>query len=125
MGSKWVQVEWCGDAATTLAPALGSDTEEIKRQVENGDCVLWYVVEHGYMVTRLEVTESASELVLVSYSGKDTGPVLIHAQNICIAQGIQSIRFHTQHPEKLATRFVKKWGFERQETVYKWVSNGR
>ncbi|WP_261840913.1 hypothetical protein [Aliamphritea ceti] len=120
---KWVQIEWCDEAATTLQPAFAGDEIAIKLDVERGFATLWHVPEHGYIVTRLEDIEpGVQELVLVAWAGQNTGPIVEHAQNVCQSKGIQSIRFHTHHPEKLINRFVKRWGFGRVQTVYRWES---
>lgn len=119
---KWIPEQWSGEAATRLGFALGRDEVEIKRQVDEGEAVLWRVPSHGFIVTRLENCGRGNELVLIAWAGVDTGPILEHAKTVCRAEGISSIRFHTEHPEKLASRFVSKWGFEPMETVYQWVN---
>ena len=84
--------------------------------------VLWRIPGHGFLITRLETYGNRRELVLVAWAGVDTGPLVLHAQGVCKAEGIETIRFHTAHNEQLISRFVKKWGFQRVETLFRWVA---
>lgn len=116
---SWASIPWNEGVSVALSDALGSDSQAIRADVEAGLATLWRVKGHGYFITRLEQFGSKSELVLVAWQGRNTGPLINYLKDVCVRQGINSMRFHTSRPEKVVTRFVKKWGFEPVETVYK------
>lgn len=122
---RWELCSWSDEAERELKDALGEDGEIIRGEVEAGSASLWRIEGHGYFVTRLEKTVTGSELVMVAWQGVDTFPVVEHLQAVARNQGIDSIRFHTAHPEKLAGRFVAPLGFKRVETVFRWDCNGQ
>lgn len=118
----WLQVPWCKEAETALADALCGDGDYIREEVEQGIAQLYRVKDHGFVVIRIEQFAEERELVLVSWAGRDTGPIVEHVQKRCREQGIKTIRFHTELKPEVVNRFVKKWGFKPVETVYKWVA---
>ena len=116
---KWEKIPWFDGVEEKLSSALLDDLIFIKAEVDSGVANLWRIENYGYFVTRLEKFGEHQELVLVAFQGKKALELIEHLKSVCKNQGIQSMRFHTGHPEKLMSRFIKPTGFKRYETVYR------
>lgn len=120
---NWKRVGWTDEVAACLTGALNKKgLAAIAQEVSESISTLWKVEEYGYFVTRLEscTVDGSRELVLVAYEGKNVQPLVEHLKRVCINEGIQSIRFHTEINQKLVTRFVDKMNFKPVETIYRW-----
>lgn len=120
---NWKRVGWTDEIAKCLTGALNKKgLAAIAQEVSESISTLWHVEDCGYFVTRLEscTVDDSRELVLVAYEGRNVKPLVDHLQDVCVNEGIQSMRFHTEINQELVTRFVAKMNFEPVETVYRW-----
>gem|GEM_PF-4734584 len=117
----WKKIAWFEGIEKHLRGALDDRAMKlVKSEVESGESTLFFVAGHGYFVTRIEgFSDGTKELVLVAWQGKNTEPLIDHLRSSCKKSGVQTMRFHTAIAENLASRFTKKMGFCRVETVYK------
>lgn len=112
------KIPWNRTAAEALAPALGLDVHEIRRQVEEGVAELFIIPAHGYLVTRIEQAEGQPpELVLVAGAGHGLDAVVEAFREIARRNGIGSLRAHCRRPGM--ARMLGRHGFYVLETVYR------
>ena len=115
------KVAWSDQAEKALARALGADMPEIRSQVKSGVCELWRYLDGGYLVTRLEVCQTGTELVIVASGVKSGAEKLRWWLDLAKVRG-WTVRVHSSRPGMQP--FLKKAGFATAETVYRWT-NGR
>ncbi|MBE0507786.1 MAG: STAS domain-containing protein [Marinospirillum sp.] len=111
------KVVWSAAAAKSLARALGNDLLEIEGQVKTGICELWQYTDGGYCVTRVEVSKTGTELVIVA-SGVESGAEKLAGWVNLAKNNGWSVRIHSQRPGM--KQFLNKAGFVTAETVYRW-----
>ncbi len=113
-----VKAPWSEMAEQALAPALGEDLLEIRRQVEAGVAELFHVQGHGFLVTRIEECAGLPpELVLVAGSGQGLDDVVRAFLEIARNNGIGSVRAHSRRPGM--ARMLGRHGFDEVERVYR------
>lgn len=117
-GTIWRRLAWSPEAAEHLKEEINPDDDLIRAEVESGAAILWHVVNHCHLITRMDTYEDGTrELVLVAIRGENIAPVMEQIKQAAKIAGIPSIRFHSSR--KGAERFAKQWGFVPVETVYR------
>ncbi len=113
--------QWLDNATAGLSETLRGDLPSLKQQVNNRVAQLWEInTDNGksWMVSRVEYFDyKPAELVICCYKGCDLKQVTQLVHDSAQAQGIGSIRYHTQR--KGLNRLVVDLGFTPYETVYK------
>jgi hypothetical protein len=115
---------WCDEAAAALGDLIDRSMLPLfKRWIETGEAILWRI--HGrdfvtWLITRVEIfPDGCSELVLDVIAGKNCKTILKKLFERAKKMGVNSVRFETHHPEKLAQKFIGGMGFERVATVFR------
>ncbi|MCW8917482.1 MAG: hypothetical protein OQL08_01495 [Gammaproteobacteria bacterium] len=111
------QRAWSNEIGQRLAPALGDDLAEIRRQVMTGQAMLVEWPEFGLTVLRMEHPATQPPiLVVVAAVGFDMASSLPGLADLAHKNGAQRIRAHVKKPgmEKLLNRL----GFTRGESVF-------
>ena len=116
------KIAWNSEADNALLSALGNDLCQIKKEVAEGSCELWRYDDGGYCVTRLEVTQSGKELVIVGSGVKNGAQKLREWVKLANSNG-WTVRIHSKRLGM--AKFLERQGFGKLETVYRWAKNGR
>lgn len=114
------QIEWSEEAAAGLLVSADGDLDLIRGEVMRGAAQLWRYSEgdetKGFAVTRLELTGSGTELVIVLFEGRGLVdsllPLLIEEAK---RLGINSARAHIKRLGLL--RVGRRYGFELDHYV--------
>ncbi len=121
-------IPWSLMAETKLLQAANGDIEEIKADVMTGKSQLWVVLkrltptkddeiiysERGYVVTRVEIRDNSTTLVIIAGVGKDSG-ALKYFVDIADENG-WNMRIHSNRPGM--GRYLDKYGFSYRESIY-------
>jgi len=107
---------WNDSAALFLRPALGSDEEIIKNQVNSGMAVLWLVIGCGWLVTRLD----GDELVFVAGVGKNAKEVIRLFMKNKKQLNFKTCRIHSARAGM--GRYLETLGFKEVERVFQAVA---
>ena len=77
----------------------------------------------GYLVTRVEQTDTGLEMVLVAATGKNARPVIRWAMELARKHGFESIRTHITRPG--LQRIYEAEGWTERERILEVRPNGR
>lgn len=111
------QRAWSNEMSERLAPALGDDLAEIRRQVMTGQAMLVEWPDFGLTVLRLEhPAKQPPILVVVAAVGVDMAASLPGLADLAHQNGAHRIRAHVEKPGM--ERLLNKLGFTRGETVF-------
>ena len=114
--------KWSDQATEGLGETVRDDLKPLQQQVNQGIAQLWQVdTEKGqsWLITRVEQINDQKELVVCCYKGCDVKTVTDVIYQCAVAQGFDSIRYHTQRQG--LNRLVVHLGFTPYETIYRKV----
>lgn len=110
--------QWNEEAERGLRDTLRDDGPELARQVNEGIAELYLIDGETYMLTRVDAVEGGPrELVVCCMQGRNVRQITPWIIDLAAANGIDSIRYHTQRPA--LQRMVAKFGFRELERVYR------
>lgn len=107
---------WPPEADEALRVSMGDAAADIRAEVMAGVSDVWRIGE-TWAVTRVERIKSSAEMVIVCLEGKKSETATDVLYRVAQANGIGSIRFHTQR-QSLA-RLVHRFGPVETERVYR------
>jgi hypothetical protein len=112
------KMPWLPKVAAALSRALGDDLREVGGEVVSGVSECWEWVGVGYCITRLEISETGREFVLVAAEGRGFyTPQTMNLNDglvirIADANGADRVRINTRRPS--IGRFLTRYGWQEK-----------
>ena len=122
---KFEQRQWDQEAEQVFDSFLVPDRDRprIIEEVNSGQATLWKISGESWqtwLITCLEQqADGTREMVLEAVTGRHVRPILQRLLQHYRAHGVDSVRFETPHPEKVAARLVAPLGFKRAATTFR------
>lgn len=113
---------WSDAAAEALRGALGDDVDAVARDVETGAAELWWYPFGSWLVTRIEVSATRRELVLVALAGSRGREIEQQWEGIARRCRCDSMRVHSAR--RGASRYLAPLGYVPVQIVHRKTLHG-